>query len=141
MAALFLNLPIPEDVCIPHPCFRWGHRTRSVGTFPSLQCYSSTLGLEFALVTPAKLEDPVAGFWKLIPRFCSVARPRDDLGSSCAVCSFFPPGPLALLRLCRSVGTLRAYEVGVYSAAAALTSTPRSCLRPLMSFPIYFLLL
>jgi hypothetical protein len=62
-----------------------------VGTFPSLQGYSSSShSLEFALVTNAKCEDTVAGFWKLSGSVYPVAGLRDYLQSGCAVCSCFP---------------------------------------------------
>lgn len=84
-----------------------------LGTFPSLQCYSSSIhSLEFALVTAAKCKDTVAGFWELVPplfpRLCSLAGLGDELwgGQPRSVPLVFP-GLLALLRLCRSVGTLR----------------------------------
>lgn len=65
-----MNLPIPEDVCIPHPGFRWGPSgDAELGTFPSLQGHSSSNLRSFAVVTGAnsKGEDPEAGFWKLVP--------------------------------------------------------------------------
>lgn len=142
VAALFLNLPIPEDVCIPHPGFRWGHRTR-VGTFPSLEGYSSSIhGLEFALVTIAIFEDTVARFWTLMlghfpgSALCDQAKGW-SLEWLCCVLLFSPRAvSIEALQICGHT----AYEVGMNSAAA-LPSTPRSRLRPLMSFPIHFLLM
>lgn len=142
-----MNLPIPEDVCIPHPGFRWGPSgDAGLGTFPSLQGHSSSILCSFTVVTGANSKAPEAGFWKLVPPSPpphfpgSALWPGSGVSSGSTVCSRFFTGQLAWSRLCRYVVTL--HEAGVNSAVAetALTSTPRLRLRPLRSFPMHFLL-
>lgn len=99
----------------------------------------------FAMVTGANSEgeDTEARFWKLVPPHF----PGSALWPGSGVSS----GVLCALVFHRAVSVVEALQIhghiacgaGVNSAVAetALTSTPRSRLRPLRSFPMHFLLL
>lgn len=121
-----------------------------LGTWDSVRSLLSRVipplsSVVFSVVTGAnsKGEDTEAGFWKLVP--------PHFLGSALWLGSGASSGVLCALVFHRAVSVVEALQIrghtacraGLNSAVAetALTSTPRSRLRPLRSFPMHFLLL